>query len=339
MVHSRRTIGVAALSVGALSVLTGCAGAGASAGADSTAADLTPFTLGLNSWTGYGPWYVAEDQGYFEDAGIDLELLLYNEADYVSLASTGQVDGMNHSINDWLVNVGDHGYELVLLEDVSLTADAMLGGEGVDSVEDLVGGKIAFGYGGVSALVYYDALAKNGIDPASIETVNLEPADAGNAMIAGQVPAAVTYEPYVSTVTAADENAKIIYSAGETPGLISDGLFVDPEYAAEHPEVIEGLTTAWGRAIDFIGENTEEAQDIIGEAIGIPDDQRATMFDGLEFYSLEDSQEMLAPEGVFLSETLPSIQAAMIAADIIDSEVELPDTAVSTRWVDAALED
>ncbi|WP_159857784.1 ABC transporter substrate-binding protein [Rathayibacter sp. VKM Ac-2754] len=335
MVHRRSTIGMTALALGAVVALSGCAGAG-SGDSDS---ELTPFTLGLNSWTGYGPWYIAQDQGYFEDAGIDLELLLYNEADYVSLASTGQVDGMNHSINDWLVNVGDHGYELVLLEDVSLTADAMLGSEGVDSVEDLVGGKVAFGYGGVSALVYYDALAKNDIDPAGIETVNLEPADAGNAMIAGQVPAAVTYEPYVSTVLASDPDAKIIYSAGETPGLISDGLFVDPDYAAENPDVVEGLADAWGRSIAFIEENPDEAKDIIGEAIGIPSDQREDMFEGLEFYSLEDSQEMLAPEGAFLTETLPSIQAAMIAAGIIDSEVELSDGAVSTSWVDAALED
>ncbi len=333
MAH-RITIGAAALAAGALVALSGCATSG-----NATDAELTPFTLGLNSWTGYGPWYVAEDQGYFEEAGIDLDLLLYNEADYVSLASTGQVDGMNHSINDWLVNVGDHGYELVLLEDVSLTADAMLGGEGIDSVEDLVGGQIAFGYGGVSALVYYDALAKNGIDPSDIETVNLEPADAGNAMIAGQVPAAVTYEPYVSTVLGADEANKIIYSAGETPGLISDGLFVDPEYAAEHPEVIEGLAEAWGRSIAFIEENPDEAKDIIGQAIGIPADQREGMFDGLEFYTLEDSQEMLAPGGVFLTETLPSIQAAMVAAGIIDSEVQLTDSAVSTSWVDAVLED
>lgn len=334
MAH-RITVGAAALAVGSLVALTGCA----TSGGDEGGGELTPFTLGINSWTGYGPWYVAQDQGYLEDAGIDLDLLLYNEADYVSLASTGQVDGMNHSINDWLVNVGDHGYELVLLEDVSLMADAMLGGEGVDSVEDLVGGQIAFGYGGVSALVYYDALAKNGIDPADIETVNLEPADAGNAMIAGQVPAAVTYEPYVSTVLAADDSAKIIYSAGETPGLISDGLFVDPEYAAENPQVIEGLAEAWGRAIAFIEGNLEEAQDIIGAAIGIPEEQRATMFDGLEFYTLEDSREMLAADGPFLTETLPSIQAAMIAAGIIDSEVELTDTAVSTTWLDAVLDD
>lgn len=333
MAH-RITVGAAALVVGSLVVLTGCAASSDAEGGS----ELTPFTLGLNSWTGYGPWYIAQDQGYFEEAGIDLELLLYNEADYVSLASTGQVDGMNHSINDWLVNVGDHGYELVLLEDVSLTADAMIGGEGIDSVEDLVGGQVAFGYGGVSALVYYDALAKNGIDPDDIETVNLEPADAGNAMIAGQVPAAVTYEPYVSTVLGADDANKIIYSAGETPGLISDGLFVDPEYAAENPEVIEGLTEAWGRSIAFIEENPDEAKDIIGEAIGIPADQREGMFDGLEFYTLEDSQEMLAADGEFLTETLPSIQAAMIAAGIIDSEVELTDTAVSTTWLDAVLD-
>lgn len=335
-IRHRQTYPFLALGSVALLTLAGCSSQ--SSGGEG-GEDLVPFTLGTNSWVGYGPWYIAQEKGYLQEEGIDLELFTYDESDYAALASTGQVDGINHSINDWLLNVDQHGFELVLLEDVSLTADAMIAGEGIDAVEDLPGTEVAFAAGGVSALVFYDALAKNGIDPSEVPTVNLEPADAGNALIAGQVNAAVTYEPYVSTVLAENPDAKVIYSAGETPGLISDGLFVDPEIAENSPEIVEGLTAAWGKAVDFLLENPDEARDIIGEGTGIPEDQRAAMFDGLEFYTLEDSAEMLAEGGSFLAETLPSIQSAMIAAGIIDAEVDPGPGLISSRWVDAVLAD
>jgi NitT/TauT family transport system substrate-binding protein len=329
-------IAIGAVGSTALLALAGCSLA-PTTDATTASSDLVPFTLGTNSWVGYGPWYIALDQGYLEEEGIDLELFNYDESDYAALPSTGRVDGTNLAINDWLLNVDDHGYEMVLMEDVSLTADAMIGGEGIDSVADLPGTEVAFGYGGVSALVFYDALAKNGIAPEDVTTINLEPADAGNALIAGQVNSAVTYEPYVSTVLAENSEAKIIYSAGETPGLVSDALFVDPEYADANPEVIEGLTAAWEKAVKFLLANPEEAQAIIGEATGIPEDQRATMFDGLQFYTLEDSATMLADGGPFLTDTLPSIESAMIDAEIIDAEVAAAPGLASSVWVDAVL--
>ncbi|MCU1444508.1 ABC transporter substrate-binding protein [Cryobacterium sp.] len=330
-----RSFALTATAVAGIVALSACSSGAASS---DSGEELTPFTLGTNSWVGYGPWYIAQDQGYLEDEGIDLEILNYDESDYVALATTGQVDGINHSINDWLVNYDQHKFEMVLLEDVSLTADAMIGGAGVDSVADLVGKEIAFGEGGVSALVYFDALAKNGIDPDDVTTVNLEPADAGNALIAGQVDSAVTYEPYVTAALTANPDSKIIYSAGETPGLISDGLFVSPEYAAENPEVVEGLAAAWEKAVAFLEENPDEAQKIIGEATGVPEDQRATMFEGLDFYTLTDSADMMAEGGMLGTDTLPSIQSAMLAAGILETETELGDDAVNTTFITSVLD-
>jgi len=328
---TKRNIAIAGTAIAAMLALSACSSSG-EAGSDG---ELTEFTLGTNSWVGYGPWYIAQENGYFEEEGIDVNILNYDEADYVALATTGTVDGINHSINDWLINYDQHKFQMVLMEDVSLTADAMIGGAGIDSVSDLVGTEVAFGEGGVSALVYFDALAKNDVDPADVTTINLEPADAGNALIAGQVDSAVTYEPYVSAALAGNPDSKVIWTAGETPGLISDALFVSPEYAEEHPEVIEGLAAAWDRGVEFLQEDPEGAQAIIGEATGIPEDQRATMFEGLEFYTLANSSEMLADGGSFETETLPSIQAAMIAAGIIDSEITIGDDAINLSFIDA----
>ena len=51
-------------------------------------------------------------------------------------------------------------------------------------------------------------LKKNGLSVKDVTVVNLEPAAAAQAFVAGQNDAAMTYEPYLSTVRAALTRAR-----------------------------------------------------------------------------------------------------------------------------------
>ncbi len=59
--------------------------------------------------------------------------------------------------------------------------------------------------------------------------------DAGAALIAGRVPVAVTYEPYLTLAMQQNDKVKMIYSAGEDPGLISDVFVVREEFLNDKP--------------------------------------------------------------------------------------------------------
>ena len=69
--------------------------------------------------------------------------------------------------------------------------------------------------------------------------------DAGAALIGGQVPVAVTYEPYLTLAMQQNPAVKMIYSAGENPGLISDVFVVRDEFLAEKPGQVVALLKAW----------------------------------------------------------------------------------------------
>ncbi len=64
-----------------------------------------------------------------------------------------------------------------------------------------------------------------------IEVVPLPAADAGTAIIAGRVDAAVTYEPYITEAAAEVDPDRIqpVFTAGEREGLISDMLLVSED--------------------------------------------------------------------------------------------------------------
>ena len=65
-----------------------------------------------------------------------------------------------------------------------------------------------------------------------IEPVLMGAADAGVAAIAGQVPAAVTYEPYITTALGENRHLQAaLHRRRRSPGLIGDVFVVQNEYA------------------------------------------------------------------------------------------------------------
>ena len=69
----------ALLVVGA--VFTGCGSKKEEAGADG----LTEVTMAFCTFTGYSPMFIAQEQGYFEDAGIQMELLGHDFFAFVNI--------------------------------------------------------------------------------------------------------------------------------------------------------------------------------------------------------------------------------------------------------------
>ena len=93
-------------------------------------------------------------------------------------------------------------------------------------------------------------------------------ADAGSALIAGKVPVAVTYEPYISLAKAQNAKINLLFSAGENPGLISDVFVVREDYLAEKPGQVLALLKSWDAALADYKADTNGGRAIISEAVG-----------------------------------------------------------------------
>lgn len=310
---------VAALAATSLvALLAACAAGGA-------ADDGTPtFRMTTQSWLGYAPWYIAEENGYFDDHGVDVEMTTIDDTSAAMAAmSGGEFDGANVSTAVWLLQMTNGvSWDLVMVEDSSETADAILGGPEVSSVQDLVGKSVAFESFSTSQLLFNAALAAEGIDPASVAHVELPAGQAGGAVIAGQVEAAVTYQPYLAAAEAQDSGIEVIYTAGEQPGLISDALAIDPAYADANPDVVIALTKAWDDAVRFIEEDPEAALEIMAAGIGSSADDMRDAFDGISFATRADSASELG--STFIETTIPLTAESMVTAGMIPA---IPDFA------------
>lgn len=294
------------------------------------------FKIGIEPWLGYGQWHVAASKDLFKKANLEnVELVNFTEDKDINAAlASGQLDAANIATHTAMGMVAAGlPVKIVSLLDFSLKADAILAGSDVKSVADLKGKKIAFEEGTTSDILLNYALASNGMTIKDIERVPMPAADAGTALIAGQVPVAVTYEPYISTALAQDKNIQLLFEAGKDPGLVSDVLVVREEVLKERPGQVLAMIKARDAALADYKANTEEDRAIIAKAVGASPDDLKTAFDGVQYYTSAEASKAFA--GDFKSKTFADVLKAAKQAGLLTQDVSA-DSMIDTSFVDAA---
>jgi len=330
-----KLIGKFVLILTAIVLLAACAAPAAPVAhlADSVsaqpAAALTKVRIGTQPWIGYGPWWIAKEKGLFEKNGLDAELIDFIEDKEVNAAfASGNMEAANLATHTAikLFSVGVD-LKLVLLEDVSTSADAILSGDGINSIADLKGKQVAYEEGTTSDLLLNYALMQNKMTLDDITPEPMPASDAGAALISGKVPAAVTYEPYISEALKENAKLKTLYKAEERPGLISDVLVISGKFAKENPDAAKALMKVWGEALDFYNKDKKAGQEIIAKAVDSAPEDLVTAFEGVKFYGLKENQADLS--GSFM-DTIKDVAEVSQAIGLFE---EIPDL---SKLVDAS---
>jgi NitT/TauT family transport system substrate-binding protein len=321
---------LAALALALPLALTACSG---DSGSGSGAGDTTELSIAMQPWLGYGAWYIAQDQGIFADNGLNVTLKDFEaDADMVAAFVAGDVDALNVATHTALRLASDDGLDLkiVLLEDASTAADAILTDGSVTSVAGLKGLRVAYEEGTTSDLLLNYALAEAGMSVADITKVPMGAGDAGAALIAGQVPVAVTYEPYITEAKAQNPAVTVLYEAGAKPGLISDVLVVRGELLAERPDAVKALLTSWDQAVQYYRANLDDGRAIIARGVGAEPEELVTAFDGVVFYDAAENKSMLT--GDYATSVVPAVNEAARSAGLIQATVD-PAAVIDASYV------
>ena len=330
------------LALGCLAMIVGAcgeddSGGGSSEGSTAQAPADVPaepepgtFRMGIEPWLGYGPWRIAEEQGLFERNGLDVKITNFATDDQINAAfAGGKLEGTNIATHTALrFAASGLPIKIVLLEDQSTTADAIVASEGLTSVSELKGKKVAFEEGTTSDILLSYALAQNGMTKEDISPVPIPAADAGSAFIAGRVDAAVTYEPYLTSALEQDADAKLLYTAGENPGLVGDVFVVSEDTLSEKPGQIAALVKTWGEALEAYEADMEGSQAIIEKSVGAEPGALKTAFEGVKFYDLAQNKSLLA--GEYATTTIEDVKQAAVDAGLLEGDVDPKDIIVAT---------
>jgi NitT/TauT family transport system substrate-binding protein len=291
--------------------------------------------MGIEPWIGYGPWYIAQQEGYFKQLGLNVKIINFNtDTDREAAFASGNTDVTNMPTHTALrFEQQSIPARMVLLEDESLTADAVIAQPPVNSIKDLKGKKVAYEQGTTSDILIHYGLAANGMKPSDIQTVPIAASAAGSAAAAGRVSAAVTYEPYISAILAQHKGFRRIYVAGVDPGLVSDVLVASNNMLNNKPGQVLALMKAWGMAIDFYNTHPAQAQAIIAKADGATLASLTTSFTGVKLYSIPENVSLLT--GTFAHKTAIDVMHAALGAGVLNHAVN-PSAYIQPQYVQVA---
>ncbi|MGM9834838.1 MAG: ABC transporter substrate-binding protein [Bacilli bacterium] len=139
--------------------------------------DLTKITVAeVTHSVFYAPWYVALENGYFEDEGLDIEVILTPGADKVTAAVLSNDVQIGFCGPEGTIYVYEGGEEDYLVTFAGLTkrdGQFIVGREKIDnfSVQDLIGKEVLVGRkGGMPSLNFINGVKNSNVD---INNINL----------------------------------------------------------------------------------------------------------------------------------------------------------------------
>ncbi len=241
------------------------AGSVALSGAVSAATEVA---IGMSGWTGFAPLSLAKEAGIFEKHGLDVSIKMIPQKDRHLAIASGDIQCAATTVETWLVwNANGVATKQIFQMDKSYGADGMAVRNDVNSIAELKRKTVAASAPGTApyfTLAWF--LNKNGLSVKDVTVVNLEPAAAAQAFVAGQNDAAMTYEPYLSTVRNNPEAGKIIATTLDYP-MIMDTFGCTPEFLEENPEAAKALADSYFDAIEMIETDQAQAYEIMGAAV------------------------------------------------------------------------
>jgi NitT/TauT family transport system substrate-binding protein len=228
-----------------------------------------PIRIAFPTWVGDGPFYLAQDKGYFADEGVDVELQIMEDSKFIFTAlAAGQVDGVVPTPNTLLLNVKpDSNVVMVMAVDDSEGADGILANKSIASLADLKGKHVAYMEGSSPEFYLSYNLKQIGMSVDDVIKENMTAADAGAAFVANRVDAAVTWEPWLTRGKATD-HGKVLVDTSSTPGIIIDVLAFRSDIVKTRGDDIRKIIRAYNRALEFYKEHPQEATEIMAKLTG-----------------------------------------------------------------------
>ena len=212
----------------------------------------------------YTPFYVAIENGYFKEEGLDIELVLTPGADKVSaavLSNDVEIGFAGPEASIYVYNGGEEDYIISFAGLTKRDGQFILAREATDNfkLEDLYNKEILVGRkGGMPSLNFLNALKKSNIDPKKINiNYSVEFAALSGSFIGGIGNYVNLFEPTATKLTK-DNLGYVVASIGLMSGEVPYTAFnARKSFINNNEDIIRKFTKALNKGIKYTLENNE----------------------------------------------------------------------------------
>lgn len=214
----------------------------------------------------YAPMYVAIEEGYFAEEGIDLELVTGYGADKTMTALlTGEADigfmGAESTLYTYLGGTEDYAVNIAQL--TQRAGNFLVSREPIDNFTwDMLKGKDVLGgrAGGMPEMVFEYILRMNNIDPQTDLNIDksIDFGSTAAAFSGGQGEFTVEFEPH-ATALEQKGDGYVVASLGEESGYVPYTSFsVKKSYLEENGEIVQKFVNGLQKGMEYIESHSPE---------------------------------------------------------------------------------
>ena len=221
----------------------------------------------------YAPQYLAHKLGYFEEEGLDVEIITVPGADKVTaavLSGDVQIGFCGSESTIYVYNQGEKDYLVNFAALTKRDGSFIVSREKIEdfTLEDLKGKHVVAGrQGGMPVMMFEWALTQAGIDPKEDVNVDtsIEFASMSGAFIGGTGDFVNLFEPNALQLEQ-EGYGYVVAFLGELGGVVPYTAYhAKKSYIEENEEVIQGFSNAINKALKYTREHTPEeiAKDLV----------------------------------------------------------------------------
>ncbi|AZG13528.1 ABC transporter substrate-binding protein [Cupriavidus pauculus] len=260
-------------------------------------AQNTPVAIGMSGWTGFAPLSLADKAGIFKKHGVDVEIKMIPQKDRHLALASGAIQCAATTVETHVAwNANGVPITQIVQLDKSYGADGLAVRGDVKSFADLKGKTIGVDAPGTAP--YFGLawmLKKNGMTLKDVKLTTLSPQAAAQAFVAGQNDAAMTYEPYLSTVRANPDKGRILATTLDYP-MVTDTLGCAPKWLKDNPKAAQALVDSYFEALELIRKEPEKSNEIMGAAVKQTGEQFAKSSSYLRWQDKAANQKFFSGE-------------------------------------------
>lgn len=261
---------------------------GTHTGSSDNASKANKVTIGLVTFPGYAPLYLAKEKGFYDGLNVEFKRI-ESIGDMRAAFNSGNIDLyiLTHDVYQSVKGTVPIGTGFLVVDE-SRGADGIVVSNEIKSIKDFKGKTVGAERGLPPFIILQYMLNKEGLALSDIKLTDLPTTDAGNAFSARKLDIAAIYEPSLSASNKARPGSHIIATSADIPGLIQDIVFAKPDFIKGNPAALAKIARGYFKAVEYIKTNPEESYSIMAKAFDVSAQEMKDFAVGIHW---PDSQE------------------------------------------------
>jgi NitT/TauT family transport system substrate-binding protein len=277
--------------------------------------------IAINLWPGYEYLILAQQLGFYQDVGLNVELVPFSSlSDSQRAYVSGRVDGLASTMIEVVQSqvLGTRPLTIALLPDYSNGGDVVVAINPIDTLAALKGKRVGAEISSLGIYMLHRTLSSAGLSLNDVELVNVEQSAALKAFNDQRIDAFVTYPPHSIDLLKLN-GMQTIFTSADIPFDIIDTVSIASDVIQANPDFVPLLHSVWQRALDFAAANPHQANAAMADREGIAVDEFTAALSDIHLLNRIE-QKVLFEDSIALQKKVIDVCQVLALVDAITYE-------------------